>query len=100
MPFASAHGQPHTHDAIWRYSEARPLQQHQFNLGMTNVDALGVPALVQDYPWAGRCRTILDIGGGRGSFLAAVLAAAPAVRGVLFDLPQVSLPPPSQSPGR
>lgn len=30
--------------------------------------------------------TIVDVGGGRGSLIAAVLAAQPALRGVLFDL--------------
>jgi hypothetical protein len=34
-------------------------------------------------------KTIGDIGGGMGHLLAAILGAAPAARGVLFELPQV-----------
>lgn len=33
--------------------------------------------------------TIADIGGGRGHLLRGILAAAPAARGILFDLPAV-----------
>lgn len=89
IPFASAHSEPNTHDAVWKYFQNRPLQQQQFNRAMTNLDSLGVPALAQDYPWAANCRAIIDVGGGRGSLLAAVLAAAPAAKGALLDLPQV-----------
>ncbi len=35
------------------------------------------------------CRRIVDVGGGQGRLLAAILAANPEARGVLFDLPQV-----------
>lgn len=34
-------------------------------------------------------RVLMDVGGGSGAFLAAALRAAPAVQGVLFDLPAV-----------
>lgn len=33
--------------------------------------------------------SVYDIGGGKGHFLAAILAQAPQVRGVLFELPEV-----------
>jgi hypothetical protein len=34
--------------------------------------------------------TIIDVGGGHGSFLAAILRANPGLRGVLFDRPQAA----------
>ncbi len=37
-----------------------------------------------------RCKTLLDVGGGSGAFLAAVGAAYPALQLQLFDLPQVA----------
>ena len=39
--------------------------------------------------------TIVDVGGGHGPLLAAILAAAPASRGVLYDLPSVVANAPS-----
>jgi demethylspheroidene O-methyltransferase len=35
-------------------------------------------------------RCLLDVGGGDGSFLAAVAASTPGLRGILFDLPAVA----------
>ena len=37
----------------------------------------------------GRFASIVDVAGGQGTFLAAVLVAHPTARGVLFDQPQV-----------
>jgi hypothetical protein len=37
----------------------------------------------------GHARLVIDVGGGTGEFLAAILAAHPELRGVLFDLPNV-----------
>jgi hypothetical protein len=34
-------------------------------------------------------RTIVDVGGGYGGLLAAILAATPSARGVRFDRPEV-----------
>lgn len=36
-----------------------------------------------------RAGVVVDVGGGTGEFLAAILAANPGLRGVLFDLPNV-----------
>ena len=36
------------------------------------------------------CRCLLDVGGGGGGFLAAALGRAPALRGMVFDLPAVA----------
>lgn len=44
-----------------------------------------VPQIVAGYDWS-RFGTIVDVGGGRGAVLAAILAAHPALRGHLVDL--------------
>jgi hypothetical protein len=36
------------------------------------------------------CRTVVDVGGGNGLLLAALLKRHPGVRGILFDLPSVA----------
>jgi C-methyltransferase len=59
-----------------------------FNQAMTNASELAVAPIVASYDFT-RYRTIIDVGGGHGRLLAAILAATPAAQGVLFDLPQV-----------
>jgi len=56
--------------------------------GMAGITAQQVPAIVAAYDYA-RFETIVDIGGGLGSLLAALLKAYPAARGILYDLPHV-----------
>jgi orsellinic acid C2-O-methyltransferase len=52
----------------------------------TTGTAAAVLAAVDFSPF----RTLVDLGGGRGQFLAAVLRATPGLRGVLFDLPPLA----------
>ena len=47
-----------------------------------------MPVMLKGYEFS-RFQTIADIGGGDGTFLAEVLRANPASRGMLFDLPAV-----------
>jgi hypothetical protein len=56
-----------------------------FGAWMTRSSELNNPAIVSCYDFS-RFRTIVDVGGGQGSLLAAILKANPATRGVLFDL--------------
>ena len=44
--------------------------------------------LVEALPLRGY-ETIVDVGGGTGEFLAAILKKHPGARGILFDLPNV-----------
>ena len=48
-----------------------------------------VAGVLKAYDFSG-FRSIVDVGGGRGHLLSAVLGAAPNTRGVLFDLPHVT----------
>jgi SAM-dependent methyltransferase len=58
-----------------------------FNRAMQDLSAAQIPAIVEAYPTADFKR-IVDIGGGHGDLLAALLAGAPKARGVVFDLDQ------------
>src|SRR4051794_12999186 len=55
-----------------------------FNAGMTVLSATTADAVVAayDFPTAG---LVVDVGGGRGRLIAAVLRARPGLRGVLLD---------------
>ncbi len=59
-----------------------------FNQAMTSVSELSIAPLIAAYDFASY-RTVVDVGGGHGRLLAAILQATPNARGVLFDLPQV-----------
>jgi hypothetical protein len=51
----------------------------------TRVELL---SLSRAYPWS-EVRTIVDVGGGTGTFVAGILSRFPRLRGTLFDLPQM-----------
>jgi hypothetical protein len=59
-----------------------------FNDGMTAVSEVTAASVVDAYDF-GRFPVIVDVGGGHGRLLAAILAANPSSRGVLYDLPNV-----------
>lgn len=62
--------------------------RHLFNRGMTAVSAVSADAFVAAYDLSG-FKKIVDVGGGHGRLLSAMLKAAPHASGVLFDLPEV-----------
>lgn len=57
-----------------------------FNRAMAELTSLIAAEVVRRYPFDGM-RRIVDVGGGYGALLAAVLEAQPVARGVLLDLP-------------
>jgi hypothetical protein len=81
--FPAVHGAP-----MWEYIAARPSLGDAFDGWMTRQSTQHNSALVAAYDFS-RFRLVADVGGGRGSTLAAILGAHPSLRGVLLDLPQV-----------
>jgi DNA-binding transcriptional ArsR family regulator len=73
---------------VFDYLETVPEYARVFNDAMTGVSAMAIETTVPAYPFADH-RLIVDVGGGHGALLAAVLGQAPDARGVLFDLPSV-----------
>ncbi|ORB13607.1 methyltransferase [Mycobacterium noviomagense] len=74
--------------ASFDYFAERPELADLFNQTMTSISELTTEAVVAGYDFSA-FRAIVDVGGGQGQFLAAILAAAPSSRGVLYDLPWV-----------
>jgi len=73
---------------FWQDLEANPEVRESFD-ALMGVAGHGRPDpdfLVDPASWQ-HVRTVVDVGGGSGALLAEVLAARPAVRGVLVDLP-------------
>lgn len=59
-----------------------------FNDAMTGMSGLAIAPVIAAYDFS-QYAIIVDVGGGQGRLLAAVLQAAPQARGVLFDQPYV-----------
>jgi C-methyltransferase len=76
------------------YFAGQPELAELFDQTMTSVSELTDGPVVTGYDF-GVYSTIVDVGGGHGPLLAAVLAGAPASRGVLYDLPRVVANAPS-----
>jgi hypothetical protein len=74
---------------IFDYLETNPEYAARFNDAMTGVSAIAIEAAVPAYDFSDR-RLVVDVGGGHGALLTAVLRAAPDARGILFDLPSVA----------
>lgn len=71
---------------VFEYFERHPQSAAVFDQAMTDLtDAEGIAAA---YDFS-EVRTVVDIAGGHGSLLAAVLRLHPQLHGVLFDLPHV-----------
>jgi hypothetical protein len=72
----------------WEYYARHPEAGAVFDAAMTAFSQPLADAVVAayDFPAAG---TVVDVAGGRGALLAAILRARPALRGVLFDQPHV-----------
>jgi O-methyltransferase/methyltransferase family protein len=73
---------------VWAYRRDRPDEAAIFDRAMTSLTARVNAAVAEAHDF-GRYGTVVDVGGGRGALLAAVLDRHPGVRGVLFDQPEV-----------
>jgi C-methyltransferase len=78
----------------FEYFAEDPEHSELFNQTMTSISELTVSPVIAGYDFSAY-PTIVDVGGGHGTLLAAILAAAPAARGVLYDLPRVVADAPS-----
>lgn len=71
-----------------RFTKFDLAQQHAYSAGVEAITAPVAAALSISYDF-GPHRRLLDVAGGTGSLLLAVLRHYPALRGTLFELPQV-----------
>jgi hypothetical protein len=79
----------HVHGTdVWAYRAEHPDESAIFDLAMESLTGASNPALLDAYDF-GRFGTVVDVGGGNGALLAALLGEFPATRGVLFDQPHV-----------
>lgn len=70
--------------SIWKYYETHPDEGVNFMKAMTGVTGAAVMNVLPCYDFSG-FKTIVDVGGGNGALLMAVLNAAPQAKGIVFD---------------
>lgn len=92
--FDQAHGQ-----SFFEYLAAHPELNAMFDRTMARVSDIEHPIIAGNYPF-GRHGWAVDVGGGQGGLLAAILDHHPGVRAVLFDQPQVIAAPERLSDSR
>lgn len=73
---------------LFDYLRSHPEEAASFNRCMTDLSSGEAPAVVATYDFSG-FEHIVDVAGGAGGLLAAILASAPKLRGTLFDQPAV-----------
>jgi O-methyltransferase domain len=74
--------------SAWEYRERNPAAGELFDRAMAESAGEVTAAIVGAYDFAG-AELVVDVGGGRGLLLAAILAEHPRVRGILIDRPRV-----------
>jgi C-methyltransferase len=75
-------------EGLWPYLRQRPDEAAIFDRAMTAKAVAAVTGVLAVYDF-GRFTSLVDVGGGRGHLLRAVLDAVPSATGVLFDLPEM-----------
>jgi SAM-dependent methyltransferase len=80
--FIAAHG-----TTAWQYRAQHPEAQDAFNRAMTATSRRMAASIILGYDFA-RFGTVVDVGGGAGALLAAILRRNRNTNGILFDLPE------------
>ncbi|HEV2060318.1 MAG TPA: methyltransferase, partial [Solirubrobacteraceae bacterium] len=76
-------------EAFFEYMDRRPEAAARFDAAMGTFAALTHAAIVDAYDFTD-AHVIVDVGGGNGTLLAAILARHPQARGVLLERPHVT----------
>ena len=75
------------HLLIFDYLKLQPALANIFHDAMTAVStSIEIPAIVEGIEFSG---TVMDMGGGQGQLLKAILLRHPQTSGIIFDLPEV-----------
>ena len=82
--FTAVHG-----ETVWTWRGSHPEEQAQFDRTMAANSGAVALAVAEAFDF-GSVGTVVDVGGGTGTLLAAVLRRHPAVRGIVFDQPDVA----------
>ena len=76
--------------SLFEYLGRNPHRWAGFQAAMSERTSAFAPSVAAGYDFSGM-RTVVDVGGGNGTLLAVILQAHGHLRGVLFDLPAVTV---------
>ncbi|MEO5569687.1 MAG: methyltransferase [Bacteroidia bacterium] len=76
-------------ESVWQYYSKHPEDGLNFMKAMTGLSEGFNHAVVPSYDWM-KFKKIVDVGGGNGSLLAAILNTNKDAKGILFDEPYVT----------
>jgi 2-polyprenyl-3-methyl-5-hydroxy-6-metoxy-1,4-benzoquinol methylase len=71
---------------LFDYLSSRPQAQEHFHEAMQSLTALASDTLLEAYPWENHHR-VMDLGGGKGTFVKSLLKRHPHLRAAILDLP-------------
>ncbi|MCI0667457.1 MAG: hypothetical protein L0Y38_10165 [Methylococcaceae bacterium] len=80
---------PKTGAELFDYLAAHPEERDIFNTAMKDFGQAVSSAVIQAYDFSA-FRSLVDVGGGNGAFITAILQANPELTGILCDLPHVA----------
>jgi len=79
----------HLHEmSFFEYAQQNPATAETFDRAMTENSAKQAKAVLANYSFA-EAKTVVDVGGGAGILIAAILRNNPHLKGMLLELPQV-----------
>lgn len=73
-------------DDFFGFLRANPDQEAIFHAGMSNRGRIETAAVIESYKFS-ESQTVVDVGGGNGGFLSAILTCNEHLSGILFDQP-------------
>jgi hypothetical protein len=73
----------------FEFLKRNPAEDEAFNAAMSGLSASYAPAVLEAYDFSG-LGTIVDIGGGHGALMTAILKKHYGLRGIVFDAPRVA----------
>ena len=79
----AAFGQP-----LFEYLASHPEDADNFNDAMVGMHGAAAPAVAVAYDFS-RFQSLVDIGGGTGALLSAILGFAPLLQGAVFEQPKL-----------
>ncbi|XP_030467117.1 caffeic acid 3-O-methyltransferase-like [Syzygium oleosum] len=90
VPFNKAYGMTH-----FEYPPTDPRFNKLFNKAMSDASNIIMKKVLETYKGFEGLKSVVDVGGGTGSFLNMVVSKYPSIKGINFDLPHVIANAPS-----